>query len=153
ADDGSAADGEFLCGYIALRYKKDPSLAFDHFAHILAQVTSPYAKARAAYWGGRAAAAAGKIDLATKWFTAGAEHLATFYGQLASHQLGKDAPPRPVPEPRPDASQQDKFNSKELVAATRLLFAAGDRDHARTMLMQLADLAKTPLDFAMLAAL
>src|SRR5207253_1060191 len=129
--DGSLyAEAEFLSGYIALRYKKDPTLAFDHFAHMLAQVTSPYAKARAAYWGGRAAAAAGKSDLASKWFAAGAEHIATFYGQLAAHQLGKDAPPRPVPEQRPDGEQAAKFNANELVRAAQLFFAAGDRDHA-----------------------
>src|SRR6185437_4531789 len=43
------AEGEFLSGYIALRFRHDPALAFDDFAHILAHVTSPYAKARAAY--------------------------------------------------------------------------------------------------------
>jgi soluble lytic murein transglycosylase len=152
SDDGSAAEAEFLCGYIALRYKKDASLAFDHFAHILAQVTSPYSKARAAYWGGRAAEAAGQAELAAKWFAAGAEHIATFYGQLAAHQLGKDAPPRPVPEPRPDSAQQDRFNARELVRAARLFLGIGDRDHARTILLQLADQAKAPVDFAMLAS-
>ena len=154
ASDGSLyAEAEFLGGYIALRYKKDPALAFDHFAHMLAQVESPYAKARAAYWGGRAAAAAGNTDLATKWYTAGAENQATFYGQLAAHQLGKDAPPHPVPEPRPDAAEKARFDSLELVRVAELFFDAGDRDHARTFLNQLADSAKTPLDFAMLASL
>jgi soluble lytic murein transglycosylase len=153
SDDTAAAEAEFLCGYIALRYRKDPSLAFDHFAHILAQVTNPYAKARADYWGGRAAQAAGKPDLAAKWYAAGAEHMATFYGQLAAHQLGRDAPPHPVPEPRPDSAAQARFAALELVRAAQLFFAAGDRDHAKAFLMQLADGAKTPLDFAMLASL
>ena len=132
------SDAEFLCGYIALRYRKDPALAFDHFAHIVAQVTSPYAKARAAYWGGRAAAADGKADLAAKWYTAGADHMATFYGQLAAHQLGRDAPPPPVPEPRPSGTEEARFNAEELVRAARLFLSAG---------------AKQPLDFSMLAAL
>jgi soluble lytic murein transglycosylase len=153
SDDTAAAEAEFLCGYIALRYRKDPSLAFDHFAHILAQVTNPYAKARADYWGGRAAQAAGKAELAAKWYAAGAEHMATFYGQLAAHQLGRDAPPHPVPEPRPDSAAQARFAALELVRAAQLFFAAGDREHAKGFLMQLADGAKTPLDFAMLASL
>jgi soluble lytic murein transglycosylase len=147
------AEAEFLSGYIALRYRKDPGQAFDDFAHMLAHVTSPYAKARAAYWGGRAAAAAGKLDLATKWYAAGAENYATFYGQLAAHQLGKDAPPQPVPEPRADAVARAKFNAEELVGAAQLFLAAGDYGHARTFLNCLADKAKTPLDFAMLASL
>ena len=152
ADDPNA-EGEFLSGYIALRFRKDPALAFDDFAHILARVTSPYAKSRAAYWGGRAAAAAGKPELAAKWFAAGAENMATFYGQLAAHQLGKDAPPKPVPEPRPDPARQARFNAEQMVAAAALFLDAGDPAHARTFLMQMADTAKTPLDFAMLAAL
>jgi soluble lytic murein transglycosylase len=152
-DDSTASEAEFLCGYIALRYRQDPSLAFDHFAHIVAQVTSPYAKARADYWGGRAAEAAAKPELATKWYTAGAEHMATFYGQLAAHQLGRDAPPHPLPEPRPDGTELARFNAQELVRAAQLFLDAGDREHAKAFLMQLADAAKTPLDFAMLASL
>jgi soluble lytic murein transglycosylase len=147
------SEAEFLCGYIALRYRKDPALAFDHFAHILAQVISPYAKARAAYWGGRAAAADGKADLAAKWYAAGADHMATFYGQLAAHALGRDAPPHPVPEPRPTSAEEARFNAEELVRAARLFLSAGDREHARAFLMEMADRAKRPLDFSMLAAL
>jgi soluble lytic murein transglycosylase len=152
-DDKDYSEAEFLCGYIALRYRKEPTQAFVHFAHLLARVSSPYAKARAAYWGGRAAEAAAKPDLALKWYTAGSEHNVTFYGQLAAHQLGKDAPPRPVPEPKPSAAEQARFDAKELVRAARLFFALGDKQHARIFLMQMTESAKTPLDFAMLASL
>jgi soluble lytic murein transglycosylase len=152
--DGYAySEAEFLSGYIALRYRKDPALALDHFTRILARVSTPYGKARAAYWSGRAAEAAGNSELATKWYATGAEHMATFYGQLAAHQLGKDAPPRPVPEPQPSSAEQKHFNAEELVRAAQLLFAAGDRDHARSFMMQMAENAKTPVDFAMLASL
>lgn len=152
--DGYAySEAEFLCGFIALRYQKDPALALDHFSRILARVTTPYGKARAAYWSGRAAEAAGDAAVAAKWYAAGAEHMATFYGQLAAHQLGKDAPPRPVPEPQPSATEQKHFDAEEMARATKLLFAAGDRDHARSFLMQMAELAKTPVEFEMLASL
>ncbi len=120
---------------------------------MLARVTSPYAEARAAYWSGRAAAAAGKPDLAAKWYAAGAENMATFYGQLSAHQLGRDAPPHPVPEPRPTGAERARFNGQELVRAAQLLFAAGDHQHAGIFVMQMAHAAKTPVDFAMLAAL
>jgi soluble lytic murein transglycosylase len=152
-DDKDYSEAEFLCGYIALRFRKDPAQAFDHFAHILARVTSPYAKARAAYWGGRAAEADAKPDLAVKWYTVGAEHNVTFYGQLAAHQLGKDAPPHPVPEPRPSAAEQARFDAMELPRAAKLFFAIGDKQHARVFLMQMTESAKTPLEFAMLASL
>lgn len=152
-DSAAYCDAEFLTGYIALRYRNDAAGAFDRFAKTLARTTSSYVKARSAYWAGRAAEALDKKDLATKWYTAGSENIATFYGQLAAHQLGKDAPPAPVPEPRPDAAAQANFDSQELVRATKLFFAAGDRDHVGKFLLHLADQGKTPLDLAMLGSL
>jgi soluble lytic murein transglycosylase len=147
------ADADFLLGYIALRFKKDPALAFDDFAHILARADTPYAKARAAYWGGRAAEAEAKPDLAKKWYAAGAEHMATFYGQLAAHQLGDDAPPHPVPEPVPTTAERNTFENDEVVRAAEIFFALGDRQHSKDFLLHLANRAGTPTRFAMLATL
>ena len=152
--EGSAfSEAEFLLGYIALRDMKQPNLAFEHFSQILTRVNTPYAKSRAGYWGGRAAEAQGKAELAAKWYAAGAEHMATFYGQLAAHELGRDAPPRPVPEPVPDAAQLAQFDNNELVRATRIFFELGDKDHAKAFLLHLAHNADTPAMFAMLANL
>lgn len=152
--EGNAfSEAQFLLGYIALRYLKNPALAFDHFSRVLTRVSTPYGKARAAYWGARAAEAQSKSELAAKWYAAGADHMATFYGQLAAHELGHDAPPRPVPEPVPDAAELTAFNASELVRATRIFFDLGDREHAKAFLLYMADNAKTPTMFAMLAAL
>ena len=151
--DGAAySEAEFLSGYIALRFLKNPALAFEHFSRVLARVSQPWAKARAAYWSGRAAAAEGKPELAAKWYAAGAEHMVTFYGQLAAHQLGNDAPPKPQPEPRPSAAELADFNARELVRAAALFAAAGDREHVKVFLLQQADLAKSPIEFAMIAS-
>jgi soluble lytic murein transglycosylase len=152
--DGKAyADADFLLGYAALRFKKDPALAFNDFSHILTRADTPYAKARAGYWGGRAAEAEAKPDLARKWYAAGAEHMATFYGQLAAHQLGDDAPPHPTPEPVPTGAERAAFDGNEVVRATQVFFALGDRDHSKIFLLHLADGAHTPTQFSMLAAL
>ncbi len=152
--EGSAfSEAQFLLGYIALRYMKQPTLAFDHFSRILTRVTTPYAKARAGYWGGRAAEAQSKAELAAKWYAAGSDHMATFYGQLAAHELGHDAPPRPVPEPVPDAAELTRFNSGEVVRAAHIFFELGDRDRGKAFLLHMADNAKTPTVFAMLATL
>ena len=152
-DGNRYSDAEFLLGYIALRYMKKPDLAFDHFSHILTRVATPYAKARAGYWGGRAAEAEAKSDLAAKWYAAGAEHMATFYGQLAAHQLGNDAPPRPTPEPAASSAERAAFNQDELVRATQILFVAGDRNRSKAFLLHLADDAQSPGRFALLADL
>jgi soluble lytic murein transglycosylase len=152
--EGNAySEAEFLLGYIALRYMKNPALAFDHFSRILTRVGTPYAKARAGYWGGRAAEAQAKPELAAKWYAAAADHMVTFYGQLAAHQLGEDAPPHPVPEPVPDAAELARFNQIEEVRAARIFLGFGYRDQSKAFLLKMADDATTPTGFAMLATL
>jgi soluble lytic murein transglycosylase len=152
--EGNAfSEAQFLLGYIALRYMKQPARAFEHFSLILTRVDTPYAKSRAGYWGGRAAEAQGKSELAAKWYAAGADHMATFYGQLAAHQLGHDAPPRPVPEPVPDAAELAQFDNDEVVRATRIFFELGDQTHGKMFLLHMANHAKSPARLAMLANL
>jgi len=152
--EGNAfSEAEFLLGYIALRYMKNPALAFDHFSHILTRVSTPYAKARAGYWGGRAAEAQGKPELAAKWYTAAADHMVTFYGQLSAHRLGHDAPPHPVPEPVPDPAELARFNEDEMVRAAKIFLELGFRDQSKAFLLNIANNATTPSQFAMLAAL
>jgi soluble lytic murein transglycosylase len=152
--EGSAfSEAEFLLGYIALRYMKQPELAFEHFSQILTRVSTPFAKGRAGYWGGRAAEAQGKSELALRWYAAGADHMATFYGQLAAHQLGRDAPPRPVPEPVPTADELAQFDTNEVVRAARTFFELGDAAHGKVFLLHLANNASSPTTFGMLATL
>ena len=152
SDSAAYSDAEFLSGYIALRFMKNSTLALDHFSRVLARATTPWGKSRAAYWSGRAADADGKSQLAAKWYAAGAENMVTFYGQLSAHQLGDDAPPHPLPEPRPSAAELTEFAARPLVQAASLCAAAGDRDHLKVFLMQAADQSKTPIEFAMVAA-
>jgi soluble lytic murein transglycosylase len=152
SDSAAYSDAEFLSGYIALRFLKNPTLAFEHFSQVLARATTPWSKSRAAYWSGRAADAESKPQLAAKWYAAGAENMATFYGQLAAHQLGNDAPPHPLPEPKATAAQLAAFSSQPLVQAASLFAAAGDREHLKVFLMAQADLSKEPVAFAMVAS-
>ena len=63
SDDDEYTEAQFLAGYIALRFRKEPGIAFDHFARIIARTTNPDVKGRAAYWAGRAAAKSGNPDL------------------------------------------------------------------------------------------
>ena len=152
--EGNAySEAEFLLGYIALRYMKNPALAFDHFSRIITRVNTPYAKARAGYWGGRAADAQNKSELAVKWYAAAADYMVTFYGQLAAHRLGHDAPPHPLPEPVPGPAELARFNQNEVVRAARIFLELGYRDQSKAFLLNLADNAMTPMHFAMLATL
>ena len=79
---------EFTAGWIALRFLKDPAVAAQHFARIGVGSANPTALARAGYWQGRAAEAAGRTQEARAAYGRAAEQSTSYYGQLARAKLG-----------------------------------------------------------------
>ncbi|WBU27642.1 transglycosylase SLT domain-containing protein [Rhodopseudomonas palustris] len=79
---------EFTAGWIALRFLNDPATAALHFARLGRDTTNPTALARAGYWQGRAAEAAGRIQEARAAYSASAAHSTSYYGQLSRAKLG-----------------------------------------------------------------
>ena len=79
---------EFTAGWIALRFLNDPSVAAQHFARIGVGSVNPTTLARAGYWRGRAAEAAGRSQEARAAYAAAAEQSTSYYGQLARAKLG-----------------------------------------------------------------
>ena len=124
-------DAEFLAGWIALRYLHNPELAHDHFGRLANGVTYPISVARAHYWLGRTAEAAGDMASAALEYSKAAEQSTTFYGQLARRRQppirccgSADA----TDDPSPDA--RAAFDADDRVRAIRLLAETGDRaDH------------------------
>src|SRR5260370_37956962 len=62
ADEYYRAEAHFMAGWIALRFLNDPATAIAHFAHVDDGSTNPIVLARADYWRGRAAQAAGRVQ-------------------------------------------------------------------------------------------
>lgn len=79
---------EFTAGWIALRFLNDPAVAAQHFARIGVGSANPTALARAGYWQGRAAEAAGRAQEARAAYGRAAEQSTSYYGQLARAKLG-----------------------------------------------------------------
>ena len=79
---------EFTAGWIALRFLNDPAVAAQHFARIGVGSVNPTALARAGYWQGRAAEAAGRAQEARAAYGRAAEQSTSYYGQLARAKLG-----------------------------------------------------------------
>jgi len=117
---------EFTAGWIALRFLGDPATAAQHFARIGVGSVNPTALARAGYWQGRAAEAAGRAQDARAAYTAAAAHSTSYYGQLARAKLGlpqielNDAP----------AARGRGIERLEIVRAVQLLYALDERDIA-----------------------
>src|SRR5258708_563172 len=139
------ADFHFMAGWIALRFLADPAAALEHFAHVDRASADPIVLARAAYWRGRAAEAAGQSEEMRARYEEAARFPTAYYGQLARARLGlgEIAPLRLPPEPAPG-------EATELVRAADMLYAIGETDLVRSFM---TDLAQESNDAALLAAL
>jgi soluble lytic murein transglycosylase len=130
-DGGVArADAEFMAGWVALRFLGNARSAFDHFSHLYEAVRYPISRARAAYWSGRAAEAAGEKQIARQWFHTAARNTTTFYGQLAARRIGTTAKPVASREPEISPATLAAYNLDELVRAVRILTALRDASRA-----------------------
>lgn len=130
-------EAEFLCGWIALRRLGDPATARRHFDRAAAIAGQPISQARAAYWQGRAAEAAGRREEARSFYEAAARHGITYYGQLAAARLGagdlvfRPAAPAPAPKPMVDAvAFAYEAGLRELGLPLAVEFARGSTDTA-----------------------
>jgi soluble lytic murein transglycosylase len=141
-------EAEFHAGWIALRFLNDPAEAAQHFDEAARIATSPISVARAAYWQGRAAEAAGAEADAKRYYRAAADRPITYYGQLAREKLGLPITLR-APEPLDEAARK-AFEDRVPVQAVRLLQQIGELDLAITLY---SDLAQTLTDPAELVAL
>jgi len=115
---------EFTAGWIALRFLKDPAVAAQHFARIGVGSVNPTALARAGYWQGRAAEAAGRTQESRAAYTRAAEQSTSYYGQLARAKLGL---PQIELNGVPRGRGADRL---EIVRAVQLLYELQEREIA-----------------------
>jgi soluble lytic murein transglycosylase len=135
ARDIYKTEQEFTAGWIALRFLKDANTAARHFARIGVGSVNPTALARAGYWQGRAAEAAGRVQEARQAYAAAAAHSTSYYGQLARAKLGlPQIELRGVP-----GSRSRGVERLEIVRAVQLLYATG---HGEFVLPILADMGE-----------
>ena len=137
----SMAEAEFFAGWIALTKLNDKEAAISHFQALSTAGTSPITQGRANYWLGRAYEArndAAQNDAATAqaYYAKGGQYIYAFYGQLAAEKagvkqivLGKD--------PIPSAADRDRFNSRDMVQAARILGSLGETDLFRQIILTL----------------
>jgi soluble lytic murein transglycosylase len=138
-DQGTAfAEGEWLSGWIALRFLKDPAKAYPHFTSLHDGVSTPISLSRGAYWSGRAAEALKKTGEATAWYKKAALHPATFYGQLATEKLGKSLSTQiPSRDPPPDAKALAALKADPMVTIARQLAELGRDDELMSFILTL----------------
>ncbi len=79
-------EAQWTSGWIALRFRNEPEIAYSHFKKLYDHVKQPVTIARATYWLGMAAQASGNEKLALKWYKEASGYPLYFYGQLAIHK-------------------------------------------------------------------
>jgi soluble lytic murein transglycosylase len=115
---------EFTAGWIALRFLNDPAVAAQHFARIGVGSVNPTALARAGYWQGRAAEAAGRSQEARAAYARAAEQSTSYYGQLARAKLG-------LPQIELNGAPRGRGSERlEIVRAVQLLYELDEREIA-----------------------
>jgi soluble lytic murein transglycosylase len=127
------AEFHFMSGWIALRFLADPTTALKHFAHIDDGMADPITLARGAYWRGRAAEVAGRVEEMQAQYEAAARHPTAYYGQLALARLGLHnvVSLRSAPEPADP-------NTNEVLHAADILYQIGERSLAVSFVTDLA---------------
>jgi soluble lytic murein transglycosylase len=154
ATDGlTFADGEWLSGWIALRFLDDFRQSYTHFTGLYTGVASPISKARGAYWAGRAAEEMGDLATAQNWYRAAASNLTTYYGQLAASRVGSRDVLQFSPMPQPGKAERLAFEGRETVRVVHLLAQLDESDRARPFLQKLADETDEPTKLRMVADL
>jgi soluble lytic murein transglycosylase len=124
---------EFTAGWIALRFLNDPAAAAQHFARIGIGSVNPTTLARAGYWQGRAAEAAGRQQEARNAYAHAAEQSTSYYGQLARARLG-------LPQIELNSQPRGRGAERlEIVRAAQLLYELDEREIAIPMLADMGE--------------
>lgn len=140
----SYAQAQWLAGWLALRFIKTPTEAYERFSVLYKKVKTPVSKARAAYWAGRAAKEMDQKTLAQSWYKKAAPFKVTFYGQLAGRELSLE---NQLPQKRLPSltfSQRKDYERLELVQASDLFFKAEQSKMAERFMLAFLQKDQTP---------
>ncbi|MEM7427949.1 MAG: lytic transglycosylase domain-containing protein [Pseudomonadota bacterium] len=144
----SFAEGEFLAGWIALRFLNEPKRAYAHFARIPGSTTSPTRLSRGWYWLGRSQLALGRPADARASYRKAAAYHTRFYGQLARDALGLGGKPLPLKTVSASPGDKAAVRQDELLRAFTLVARAGGRKYERGFLWAMSRRFKTPSQHA-----
>ena len=133
------AEAEWMSGWIAFSFLKDPLLAEEHFKRFYENVGYPISLARGAYWLGRTYEKMGNKELSEKWYKEGAKYLTTYYGQLSHLKVYPNQKFALYNPMQVDIKISEDFYRKKLVAIVHLLDDLKKEKYAKYILRFLAN--------------
>ena len=121
SEGAELAEAEWMSGWIALSFLKDPILAKSHFTKFYNNVGYPISLSRGAYWLGKANLVLNNKKEADKWFKEGSKYLTTYYGQLSHMKIYPNKTFELKESTQVDKNYAESFYKNKLVAIVHLL--------------------------------
>jgi soluble lytic murein transglycosylase len=138
-DGADFAAAEWMSGWIALSFLKDPLIAKDHFQNFYNNVNYPISTSRGAFWLGRTYEELGDKEQSKVWYKEASKYLTTYYGQLAFLKLKPNEKFELTKEMDVDNKYRYIFFNKELVKITYLLNELKKDKYTKFILRHLAN--------------
>lgn len=128
------AQAQWLSGWLALKYRKKPDVAFQRFNALSKKVAMPVSVARAHYWIGKAALAMDKEAVAKGHFRKAARYQTVYYGQKAANHVSVPSVSAIMRAPFLTTQERSLFMGDPLIQAAWLYAKAGYKDIAEDFL-------------------
>ena len=133
------AEAEWMSGWIALSFLKNPLIAKDHFHNFYKNVSYPISTSRGAFWLGRSYEKLGNNQQSKRWYQEASNYLTTYYGQLAFLKLNPSGKFSLNEDMKVDNKYKYIFYNKELVKIIYLLDELKKDKHTKFILRHLAN--------------
>ncbi len=133
------AEAEWMSGWIAFSFLKDPLTAKNHFKNFYENVSYPISLSRGAYWLGRAYEKIGDREQSNNWYREATKYLTTYYGQLAFLKLNPNGKFELDKDREIDPKYRIQFFNKELVKISYLLDELKKDKYTKHILRHLAN--------------
>ena len=133
------AEAEWMSGWIALSFLKNPLIAKDHFHNFYKNVSYPISTSRGAFWLGRTYEKLGNKQQSLRWYKEASKYLTTYYGQLAFLKLNPNGKFTLNNDMGVDNKYRYIFYNKELVKIVYLLDELKKDKYTKYILRHLAN--------------
>lgn len=143
------ASAEFLAGWLALQHLGDAQSAQTHFTRLRQGVSMPVSVSRAAYWQGRASESLSDGQHISHYADA-AQHINTYYGQLASERLSQGGTYISMPPEAEPAERAGLLEGQDVIRALRLIGETGNERVYRQFSFHIDDIVEDARDLSYL---
>jgi soluble lytic murein transglycosylase len=133
------AEAEWMSGWIALSFLKDPILAVDHFKNFYSNVSYPISLSRGSYWIARSYEAMNNKKESLRWYQEATKYLTTYYGQLAHLKIKPNEDFILEEQMIVSNNYRKEFFKKELVKIIYLLDELNKDKYTKSILRHIAN--------------